>query len=122
MISMRRAFTKHTTARAYLQTVSEGSYNEYNEWEEGALSQPIPINVTPKPVGDIDAGATFGAQLEARPEGERVKEYMKFYSTTEMPMNSFINYNDREFKVVSIADYTAAQFYCVTGEYAGGKS
>lgn len=120
MINQRRAFTKHTTTKAYLQLFGDGYWDEFNEWVRGEATTATPFNVTVTPVGMAE-DSSFGAILEARPEGERVQEYLQFTSTTEMPMNSIIYYRLGKYKVVRNAQYAAAGFYSVIGEDVRGK-
>ncbi len=121
MINMRRAFTRHTTTNnAGLQLLGTGYWDEYNEWVVGEASQPIPFMVTVTPVGMAE-DSSFGAVLEALPEGERVQEYLKFTSPTEMPMNSYIYYLSGKYKVIRDAEYSAMGFYSVIGEDVRGK-
>ncbi len=120
MINMRRAFTTHTTTTAHLVLLAEGYWDENNEWVSGANSPPVPFSVTVMPVGMAE-DSSFGAILEALPEGERIQEYLKFTSLTEMPINSFVYYNTGKFKIIRDAEYSAAGFFSVIGENVRGK-
>lgn len=120
MINMRRAFTKHTTTRAYLVLHGDGYFDEYNEWVRGEETPPQPFSVTVTPIGNSEE-ASYGSALDARPEGERIKTYLQFTSRTDMPMNSFIYYRQFKFKVVQEAEYTAAGFHSVIAENVRGK-
>lgn len=120
MIKMRRAFTKHTTTRAYLSLEAEGYWDDNNEWVDGAQSPLVPFNATVTPVGMADY-SSFGHVLDALPEGERVQSYLQFTSLTEMPINSFIHYLGGKYKIIRDAEYTAADFYSVIAENVKGK-
>jgi hypothetical protein len=121
MINMRRAFTKHTTLKAYLQTFQEGSWDENNEWTEGTMSRPMPFLVTATPTGSADEGS-YGARLNADNIGERTKKFMQFTSRTDMPMNSIITvYNDK-YKVVREGYYDAMGFHTVVAEGVSDKT
>lgn len=114
MISLRRAFTNLTTAKAVLQLISAGHWNENNQWIPGGVSSSKLINVTPLPAGD-KSDSTFGEALQARPELERKPTHMKFLSTTVMPINSLLQFNGGNFKIIRNGDYTKAGFNSVIG-------
>lgn len=121
MINMRRAFTRHTTTRAWLVLKGDGYFNEWNEWVDGEETPPAPFSVTVTPIGSSEE-ASYGSALDARPEGERTKTYLQFTSRTAMPMNSYILYQQFKFKVVQEAEYRAAGFHSVIAENVKGKS
>lgn len=120
MISMRRAFTKHTTTRAHLVMQGEGYYDENNEWVAGESTAPVAFNATITPVGMADY-SSFGHVLEALPEGERVQSYIQISSTIEVPINSHVLYLGNIYKIIRDAEYRAAGFYTTIGENIRGK-
>lgn len=115
MISVRKAFTVHTTLSGTLRTHEEGHWNEHNEWVDGVLSNPISIRVTATPIGDSDSGV-YGETLQSLPEGERTANFMKLTSRTQMPINSIVRVYDTDFKVVKLGQYSDSGYNTCTGE------
>ncbi|MGL4483429.1 MAG: hypothetical protein ACRCUS_00610 [Anaerovoracaceae bacterium] len=120
MIKMRRAFNRHTTTTCYLQLSGEGFWDDNNEWVEGVATPPQPFMATATPVG-MNSVDSFGTTLEARPEGERSSTYLQFTSKMQMPMKAIIFYKEFKFKIVRVAEYSAAGFYSVIAENIRGK-
>lgn len=121
MINMRRAFTRHTTLKAYLQTFEEGSWDDDNNWVEGVMSRPMPFSVTATPTGSADEGS-YGARLDADHIGERVKSFMQFTSRTEMPINSIITVYNQRFKITREGNYSDAGYWTTVGERVDTKA
>ncbi|NOI30200.1 hypothetical protein [Vibrio coralliilyticus] len=108
MINMRRAFNRFTTtSNASIQYAIDGYYNEDNIWQQGSLTPPVPIAVTPLP--------RDGEELQALARGERVAATMSFKSITRMPINSFITIYNTVYKITHEGDYSAAGFYSSVG-------
>lgn len=120
MISVRRAFTRHTTLKGYLQTFQEGSWDENNMWIEGVMSRPMPFSVTATPTGSADEGS-YGARLSAEQTGERIKAFMQLTSRTEMPMKSIVTIYGIKYKVVRIGDYNESGYFTCVGESVSDK-
>lgn len=121
MINMRRAFTRHTTTQAFLVLRGEGHFNDWNEWVNGEESEPVPFSATITPIGNSEE-ASYGTSLDARPEGERLKTYLQFTSTTHMPINAIILYRQFKLKVVNEGEYNAAGFHSIIAENIKGKA
>lgn len=112
MINQRRAFNRHTTAKATIQIWYPGYYDERNRYVGEHYAPAADIYVTPIPFGDRDAGTT-GKQLKATEIGERQPAFMQFHSSKEMPMKSVINIYGYPYKVTQIDEYRAAGFHKV---------
>lgn len=110
MISVREAFHPDTTVWATLSTMVAGTWDSDNQWVKGGYSPEVKFRVTPFPAGNV-SDAVFGEALKAEFYGERQPEFKRFFSRTEMPMNSRITYRLGTFKVIRIGDYKAGGYF-----------
>lgn len=114
MISVRQAFHPHTTVSCDLELFLNGVWDEDNQWVAGGYQPPVKIRATPLPAGNV-SDSVFGEALKAEMYGERKPEFKRFFSRTEMPMNSRITYRGGTFKVIRIGDYKAGGYFEVLG-------
>lgn len=112
MISVRRAFSRHTTTEVILEEMVEGHWDNDNQWVEAMYNTPRKIRATPLPQGDADSN-TFGEELEAQRYGERAPAFMKFLSTSFMPQNSRLTVYGITYKVTRVGDYSSGGYYSV---------
>lgn len=112
MISVRRAFNRHTTTKVLMCSPVGGYWDADNQWVKNAMGPASYIQATPIPHGDRDEGV-FGEQLKANPELERQPGFMKFHSRTEMPINSLLSVYGITYFVTQHGNYSAAGFHMV---------
>lgn len=110
MISVRDAFHPDTTVWATIETFVDGSWDEDNQWTQGSYTDPKKFRVTPFPAGNV-ADSVFGETLKAEFYGERSPEFKRFFSKTEMPINTRITYREGIFKVIRLGDYKAGGYW-----------
>ena len=121
MISVRRAFTGHTTTPVLFQKRLEGGYDKDNVWREGEFSKPHTIHVTPLPYGNREDGI-LGDQLKPTITGERTPSYMQIHSPTEIAINSYLTIYGQVYKIIRKGNYTAAGYWSTLGEGIQGKT
>jgi hypothetical protein len=112
MISSRRAFNRHTTAKHKISLWIEGYYDETNNYVGESWSEPKTFSCTPIPYGDRDSGIG-GQKLMATDVGERYPAFMKVHSRTKMPLKSLIYIYGIEYKVIELDNYEDSGFYKV---------
>lgn len=114
MISVRRAFNRHTTTEVLHSIRVAGTWDINNQWVEGTLNAPTKILATPIPQGDKDAGV-FGEQMQAHKIGEREPSFMKFHSRVKIEVNELLTVYNTTYKVIRVGNYDAAGFRSVVG-------
>lgn len=112
MISVRRAFNRHTTMPVMFSPPIGGHWDADNQWVVDQMQPAYYINATPIPHGDRDEGV-FGSQLKANPELERVPAFMKFHSTSDMPMKSLLMVYGTTYMVTQHGNLAGAGFFMV---------
>ncbi len=110
MISVRRAFTGHTTTEVIFQREVAGSYDLNNNWVAGGFSPPVPIHVTPLPYGNREDGI-LGDQLVPSKTGERIPSYMQVHSPEEIEINAYLTIYGDVYKVIRKGNYMDAGYW-----------
>lgn len=121
MISVRRAFTHHTTTPVLLQREIEGAYDLNNFWIAGGFSEPTTVHATPLPYGNREDGI-LGDQLSPTMIGERIPSYMQVHSPIEIEINSYLTIYGDVFKVIRKGNYKAAGYWSTLAERLKGKT
>ena len=120
MISVRRAFTGHTTAPLYHQVREGAGYNPDNVWVIGGYSTPVTIHATALPYGNREDGI-LGDQLSATQIGERIPSYFQVHSTQELPINSYLTIYGHTYKLLRDGKYEAAGYWSTLVERIDNK-
>ena len=112
MIRVSEAFTPETTEKLLMHVYLEGHWSDKNQWVPDGYTPPLTVYIRALPTKDLRG--EHGETLQAESLAERITGSYNMKSKIEMPVNSIVIFDEKQYKFTDRGNYSAAGFWAAT--------